>query len=514
MNKKITKKIAAAFSVIMMAASVSCTVVVEPENTEDTFNSVSRYDGNIPTTGSSEETTDEPASDAAVTTTSAAAAETTTTTTTVSLAAKGNIYDASGNVLMSSCHDETGTEVRSSSADLGYRVAFGNILSQSSAGFDSTFEDILRKDNPSAVNGDTEMGQSIQLTMDARVQNAIYQYMQNNNIVGSAVVMRNDGSIMAEVSYPSYDPDLLLSDPNYINTLPSGACINKAFQNVSPGSCFKIMSEVLCDKHGITSLYDDGTWNDSGSVIVNWDHNTGYYPVPDRSLYSAFVNSSNIFFAKAFQQIGTETVLSDLGNIFNFGPGYEIWCDFGSLENNIEIYCNDDLRRSAFGQSYVRTCPIYLAALGREAVFGDMVKPFVIKNIVDTSDFNTVIEKGSEPFEVIGSIPKEYRQNLLDGMSGVASNLGVYVPEGYQLYAKTGTAETGAGDFLYITGCVKNVSDDGSSCGTSSDYSDYRASGGSYTIVMQIQNAHYHGFSFASQSAMYYKGIVDIVFSY
>ena len=115
------------------------------------------------------------------------------------------------------------------------------------------------------------------------------------------------------------------------------------------------------------------------------------------------------------------------------------------LENNIEIYCNDDLRRSAFGQSYVRTCPIYLAALGREAVFGDMVKPFVIKNIVDTSDFSNVIGEGSEPFEVIGSIPKEYRQNLLDGMSGVASNLGVYVPEGYQLYAKTGTAETGEG---------------------------------------------------------------------
>lgn len=515
MKHKITRIIAAALSVMMMSASVSCVEEVNPSETSDeTFSSVSRYDGNIPTTGSSEEATDESGSDIAVTTTSATTTETTTTTTTVSPVAKGNIYDAGGNILMSSYHDETGTEVRSSSADPSYRIAFGNILSSSSAGFDSTFEDILRKDNPTAVNGDTEMGQSIQLTMDARVQNAIYQYMQNNNIVGSAVVMRNDGSIMAEVSYPSYDPDLLLSDPNYINTLPGGACVNKAFQNVSPGSCFKIMSEVLCDKHGITSLYDDGTWTDDGSVIVNWDHNTGYYPVPDRSLYSAFVNSSNIFFAKAFQQIGKDAVLSDLGNIFNFGSGYEIWCDFGSLENNIEIYCNDDLRRSAFGQSYVRTCPIYLAALGREAVFGDMVKPFVIKNIVDTSDFSNVIGEGSTPFDVIGSIPKEYRQNLLDGMSGVASNLGVYVPEGYQLYAKTGTAETGAGDFLYITGCVKNVSDNGSSCGTSSDYSDYRASGGSYTIVMQIQNAQYHGFSFASQSAMYYKGIVDIVFSY
>lgn len=513
MKHKIKRLIAAAFSVIIMSATASCRLEeLDPDEVEDAFNSVSRYDGNIPTSENGE-APDESGSDT-VTTTAAVSEEATTTTTVVSPVAKGNIYDSDGKLLMSSYHNETGTEVRSSSSDQNYRIAFGNILSRSSGGFDSTFESILRKDNPTAVNGDAEIGQSIQLTMDADAQNAVYQYMQSNNIVGSVVVMRNDGSIMAEVSYPSYDPDLLLSDPNYINTLPSGACINKAFQNVSPGSCFKIMSEVLCDKHGITSLYDDGTWNDNGSVIVNWDHNTGYYPVPDRSLYSAFVNSSNIFFAKAFQQIGTEDVLNDLGNIFNFGSGYEIWCDFGSLENNIEIYCDDDLRRSAFGQSYVRTCPIYLAALAREAVFGDMVKPFVIKNIVDTNDFSNVLEEGSEPFEVIGSIPKEYRQNLLEGMSGVASNLGVYVPEGYQLYAKTGTAETGAGDFLYITGCVKNINDDGSSYGENSDYSDYKSSGGSYSIVMQVQNPQYHGFSFASNSASYYKGIVDIVLSY
>ena len=146
MKHKITRIIAAALSVMMMSASVSCVEEVNPSETSDeTFSSVSRYDGNIPTTGSSEEATDESGSDIAVTTTSATTTETTTTTTTVSPVAKGNIYDAGGNILMSSYHDETGTEVRSSSADPGYRIAFGNILSSSSAGFDSTFEDILRK---------------------------------------------------------------------------------------------------------------------------------------------------------------------------------------------------------------------------------------------------------------------------------------------------------------------------------------------------------------------------------
>lgn len=512
MIQKVKKAIAAALSILVLPAAVSCTSKVnraENRSSENIFQDVPMYDGNIPTTAVDDEGNPVTTTTSATTTSTAV-----TTTTTAPPVAKGNLYDADGDLLMYSRRDETGTEVRLSSDNQGYKISFGNILSENSGGFDATFEELLRKDNPTAVGGDPDVGQSIQLTLDADVQSAIYQYMQNNNIVGSVVVMRNDGSILSEVSYPSYDPDLLLSDPNYINTLPGGACANKAFQNASPGSCFKIMSEVLCDKHGITSLYDDGTWTDDGSTIVNWDHDTGYYPVPDRTLSSAFVNSSNIFFAKAFQQIGTQEVLSDLGNIFNFGPGYEIWCDFGSLENNIEVYCNDDLRRSAFGQSYVRTCPIYLAALGREAVFGDMVKPFVIRNIVDTNDFYNVIEQGSSPFEVIGSIPAEYRQNLLNGMNGVASNLGIYVPEGYQLYAKTGTAETGAGDFLYITGCVKNYNDNGNCCGVNSDYSDYRASGGSYTIVMQVQNPKDHNFTFASESAQLYKGIIDIVFSY
>jgi cell division protein FtsI/penicillin-binding protein 2 len=99
-------------------------------------------------------------------------------------------------------------------------------------------------------------------------------------------------------------------------------------------------------------------------------------------------------------------------------------------------------------------------------------------------------------------------------MRGVASNFRFYPPEGYTLYAKTGTAETGAGDYLYITGCLKSNFDSSASKPEFTDYSDYRANGGSYIIVMQIQNPQDHGFSFASDSAMFYKGIIDIVTSY
>lgn len=411
---------------------------------------------------------------------------------------KGNIYDINGKLLVSEADD--GTSKRIYSDD--YAIPFANIVTEMSDGYDKAFDDILISVNPV---GNNNIGQSIQLTLDADVQSAIYQYMENMNIIGSVVVMRTDGSIMAQISYPSYDPRTI-ADQSYDEELAWGECGNKAFQNYEPGSCFKIMSEVIADKHQIYSLYDEGTWEFDGTEIVNWDHDTNFsYPIAERTLNSAFINSSNIFFAKAFDQIGSEQVLSDLETIFHFTTDIE--CDFGPIHNNIEIYCDDDLRRTAFGQSYVLTCPIYLAALGREAAFGDMVKPFVLKNIVDTNNFSSIISTGNQENEIIASIPENLRQNLLDGMNGVASNLGVSVPQGYTLYAKTGTAETWLGDFLYITGCVKNSNDTGSA--TYETYENYGNSG-SYIIVLQVQNPEYHGFKFASESARLYQGIVDI----
>ena len=408
---------------------------------------------------------------------------------------KGNVYDVKGRLLVSNGTDSSGRPMRVYADD--YAVSFANVVTEMSDGYDTAFNDILSEQQPG-----TDVGQSIELTIDADVQNAVYDYMQSTNLVGSVVALRTDGSVLAQVSYPSYDPRTV-TDQKYDEELAWGKCGNKAFQNFEPGSCFKIMSEVIADKHGFYSCHDEGEWKFDGISIVNWDHDTGSYPV-ERTLQSAFINSSNIFFAKAFDSIGTDAVLSDLDSIFHFQTPID--CDFGEIKNNVEIYCEDDLRRTAFGQSYVLTCPLYLAALGREAAFGDMVKPFVLKDIVDTNDSTKVLKEGSARSEVIATIPQEYRQNLQDGMRGVAGGLGVYVPQGYSLYAKTGTAETWENYFLYITGCVKNDSDDGSAV-----YDDYSNYNGSYVIVMQVRNPADHGFEFASHSASLYQGVVNAI---
>ncbi len=434
--------------------------------------------------------------------------ETTTETTTVTTTTlppqiyRGSVYDCNRTLITYSDIGEDESEIRKYNQQ--YKMAFSNIISDFSGGVDSVFEETLRIKNPTLVDEMDNIGQSLQLTIDADTQNALYSYMEENKLVGSVVVMRTDGSLMAEVSYPSYDPEKYADDADYQENLEWGSIGNKAFQNAAPGSCFKIMSEVVADKNGVNTLYDEGEWVIDGASIVNWDHDIGVYPIAERTLYSAFVNSSNIFFAKAFDQIGEETVGYDLDSIFHFiSP---IYCDFGPIENSFLINNPDDLRRSAFGQANVRTCPIYLAALGREAVFGDMITPFIIQSVVDTNDAMIDVFPGTAPYQFLGSIPSEYRQNLLDGMAGVGGNLGIYVPDGYGFYAKTGTAETGSDDILYITGILQKFG--GNDGNVWSDYGQYN---GSYIIVMQLQNPSEFGFNFASESGALYQGLINIV---
>lgn len=183
--------------------------------------------------------------------------ETTTTTTTTTMVYRGNIYDTNYNLLTYGTYANDNEDQRLYGD--GYSYSFGNIISEASAGLDDTVGDLLRANNPTPVDGRENVGQSVRLTIDANVQTALSSYMANMGIAGSVVVLRTDGSILAEVSYPTYDPELFYSDPTYGENLMSGTIANKAFQNASPGSCFKIMSEVIADKNGITTLYDDRT---------------------------------------------------------------------------------------------------------------------------------------------------------------------------------------------------------------------------------------------------------------
>ena len=148
--------------------------------------------------------------------TTAAASETTTTTTTTALVYRGNIYDTNLNLVTYGTYAKGEYDERLYGENCAY--SFSNIISEASGGFDSSLSELLKKANPTHINADHDVGSSVRLTIDSDVQTALSSYMANMGMSGSIVVLRTDGSILAEVSYPTYDPELYYSDAELSKT--------------------------------------------------------------------------------------------------------------------------------------------------------------------------------------------------------------------------------------------------------------------------------------------------------
>jgi cell division protein FtsI/penicillin-binding protein 2 len=116
---------------------------------------------------------------------------------------------------------------------------------------------------------------------------------------------------------------------------------------------------------------------------------------------------------------------------------------------------------------------------------------------------------------MMGSVPSEARQSVIEGMAAVAENVGIQPFGNYSVYAKTGTAEIYknaeyTGDYLYITGFMLNANDSSEMKPVFTNYADYKKTG-SYSVVMQITNPLDFNFTFASESSHLYQDILSCV---
>ena len=128
-------------------------------------------------------------------TTEETAATETTVTTTTEFVYRGNIYDTNYRLLTYGTYAYENEDQRLYGENCGY--SFGNIISEASSGLDVALHDLLCTKNPTPVNDNNNVGESVRLTIDADKQTELCTYMANMGIAGSIVVMRTVGSIMA-----------------------------------------------------------------------------------------------------------------------------------------------------------------------------------------------------------------------------------------------------------------------------------------------------------------------------
>ncbi|MDR0490736.1 MAG: PASTA domain-containing protein [Oscillospiraceae bacterium] len=315
-------------------------------------------------------------------------------------------------------------------------------------------------------------GNSITLTIDSQIQyyvekhlsQAIEDYDVQN---GATCIIMNakTGAILADASYPNYDPNNFLApsekeleklgaikdEDEYKNALNNA--LFRQWRNKSladtyePGSVFKIITLSMALEENVAS--DDSHFDCKGSMEVPGRETPlncwNIYGHGWQNLNEAIQHSCNMAVVNLALRVGARTFykyidafgLFDKTGIDSNAESSSIWWDKNVFfdKNN-----QSQLASAAFGQTF-KVTPIQMITAVAAAVNGGyLMQPYIVKQITD-SDGNMV--EANEPTvlrQAISSGTSAAVRAVLEDVvkTGTGKNAQV---RGYRVGGKTGTSE-------------------------------------------------------------------------
>jgi peptidoglycan glycosyltransferase len=299
-------------------------------------------------------------------------------------------------------------------------------------------------------------GGSVALTLNERAQRAAYRGLAGRK--GAVVAVDpTTGKILALVSTPSYDPNLISSHnparvrANYkrLSADPDKPMLDRALrQTYTPGSTFKVVTAA--------AALDSGRFNKNSPVYngaaLNLPQTTADLPnengrpcnpAGQATLTDALRFSCNASFGKVGLDLGGEA-LREQARKFGFESRFRI-----PMSSAISDFPNNpnppQTAQSAIGQFDVRATPLQMAmvaaAVGNRGI---LMKPYLVqeRRAPDLSPLDV-----AEPQAIGQAMSPASAQQLSDMMvevveNGTGSNGRI---AGVTVAGKTGTAQQGAG---------------------------------------------------------------------
>lgn len=307
---------------------------------------------------------------------------------------------------------------------------------------------------------DPQDGLNVVLTIDETIQHhateALQKALDDNKVAngGIAIVLDpRNGEILALVSKPDYNLNSPRACPpgadpatwtgtsqEDIDFLYKTVWRNKAVSDTyEPGSTFKaITSAIAFEEGGVTP---ETRTSDFPIELQGWTINCWSTVLHgEESFREAVYNSCNPAFVRAALSVGVEKFYKYV-RAFGFydKTGIELP---GEAKGNFHAKPQEiDLATASFGQTFTITPIELITAYGALANGGTLIKPRLVKEVVD-SEGNVVVK--TQPEVVRNVISKETSQTLLNVLEGVVSEgtgRNAYV-KGYRVAGKTGTSET------------------------------------------------------------------------
>lgn len=338
-------------------------------------------------------------------------------------------------------------------------------------GTERTQNDVLSGDDSSLfvsnlvdlLSNESGMGGSVQLTIDRAAQDAAFEGLSSlpGDVRGSVVALEpTTGKILALVSLPTYDPNLLAShdlaqvDADYrrLQADEGEPLLNRAIQQtLPPGSTFKVVTAAAAIESGRYAGTDDvpggATYqlpqtSDESGEIDNEGRDCGTGQIP---FSQAMENSCNTTFAALGVEIGAEG-LREQAEAFGFNSDY-LEDLRPQAESVFPTEANEpQAGQAAIGQYEVRATALQMAmVVAGIANRGTVMRPYLVDE-VQSPEFDVLEQR--DPAELSRAVSESTAGQLTDLLVSTVDN-GTASPAaipGFSVAGKTGTAQSGQDD--------------------------------------------------------------------
>lgn len=283
-------------------------------------------------------------------------------------------------------------------------------------------------------------GKDIYLTIDSNIQRFLESAVKkevedwNSEWVIMAVMDAKTGEILGSATHPNFNPNNLTSDMRYQNPLVS--------YQYEPGSVMKIYT-YLCAAD--TGKYDGSKKYLSGSLKIGKDTVNDWKPMGWGYItYDVgFTYSSNVGAINVARDYLSPSELKSCLKSYGFGAKTNIELS-NELAGNVNFRENIELDylSVSYGQGLSTTAIQQLQALSIIANEGHMVKPHIIKKIVDNNT-DEVIETEIEVSDSIvnADAANKVKQLMYDNVQTKTATGYYYYIKDFNIIGKTGTAQ-------------------------------------------------------------------------
>lgn len=299
------------------------------------------------------------------------------------------------------------------------------------------------------VTTDKVDGSNIYLTIDNNIQFFLEEALNNASNkyefdeIDIIVANAKTGEILGYATTPSFDPNIR-DIKNYLDSNSSVA--------FEPGSTMKIYTYMASLEAGVykgNDYYNSGSFETKDKTIIRDWNKVGWGKI---TYDKGFIYSSNTAVVNLMDKYLSANDLKNYLKKLGFGSKTDIGLP-NEASGKIEFKYETEVFNAAFGQGITTTPIQHIKALTAIANDGELLKPYIVKEIVNSNGEKTTNKRTSLGF-VASEQTVSYMKNLMWHTVNDADGAAHYYHiDGFDLIGKTGTAQIASTNGKgYLTG--------------------------------------------------------------